>query len=169
MIPNIILTRSDVQITDKDALSRAVRFEPISHFGKIIQLLSELFVLLTIRHITASRHVEIVDCHTVFEPPSNMTRMTKLRKILCPDFLDWQFAQDRNAVVALLSPRHHVGVAKRRKGLCRDQLNGRFTFLQAQHIWCFLLQQFAHNRLAQAHGVDVPSSKSKAHGTSFLR
>jgi len=60
-----------------------------------------------------------------------MAGMTQANEIAITGILDRQFGKDRNAVIALLPARNHVGIPKRRKPFGRDLVDRRLAFLQA--------------------------------------
>ena len=163
MVPHIIFTRRNVQVTDQDRLFRRIGPEMVAHFGEVIELLAELHIFHPVGNVTPGGDVEIMDRHAVFQPPGDVAGMTKGGEIMGRHFGDRQFRQDGDAVVAFLAARHDMGVAKVGKSGQRHQVHRAFAFLQAQDIGPLCGHQARHQPLAQAHRIDVPGGKGKAH------
>jgi hypothetical protein len=164
VVPDVIFTGRDVQITDQNGAVGAFPVEMIPHFGQEIQFLAEFHILLAVGDIAACGDIAIVDRDAVFQPRGNVAGMAKLGEILVASIHHWQLGQDRDAVIALLPACHHVTVAKRLKLFQRDQFHRAFAFLQAQDIGAFLGHQPGNQPFAQADRIDVPGGKGKGHG-----
>ena len=164
MIPNVILTRGDVEVPHKDRLFGLVAMEPVAHLREVIELLAKLLIDLAVGFVAACGDVEVVDRRAILKLGRHMAGVAQHGEILITRIHQRQFRQDRHPVIALLPPRDHMGVARRLERLDRDLVHGAFAFLQAQNIWPVFGQQFQHQRLAQADGVDVPSGEGKGHG-----
>jgi hypothetical protein len=104
-----------------------------------------------------------VDRRPVLQPRRDVAGIPFSQKSRWPGVLQRQLRQDRDAVVALLPPRHHVPVACGGEDLGRDLVDRALAFLQAQDIRRLLGQEFHDKVGAQPDGVDVPGGKGEGH------
>ena len=94
-----------------------------------------------------------------------MARIALGAKLACVLLCKRHAAQNGDAVIALLPVDRDMLESELSDRLMRKRRVGDLRFLQAQHVDVLIPCQLAHDRHAQAHGVDVPRRDSKGgHG-----
>jgi hypothetical protein len=76
--------------------------------------------------------------------------------------------KDRNSVIALLSVKRGVLVAKALEPLEREGIVRAFCFLQAENVRLCTFQEADHKIDPQPHRIDVPGGDLERHGVQFM-
>ena len=84
VIPHIIFTRRNIQITHQDGALWFFCGKNIAQLGEVIKFLSKFFVLRAIRHIAASGHIVVVDGDPIGQTARHMPGVAQLGQIQTP-------------------------------------------------------------------------------------
>ena len=116
----------------------------------------EFRVGLTIRDITTSRNVEIVDIDPAFEGDSLMPAILPPNPVEVTVIMQRLAGNDGNAVIALFTPDRLMRIASLTDGFTRKGIIRAFGFLQAQHVRRLLFKQAKHQRQPEPDRIDIP-------------
>jgi hypothetical protein len=84
-------------------------------------------------------------------------------------FVERQFRDYGDAVIALLSVKRDMLIAEAFEAFQRERVVDTFGFLQAQDVRPHRFEEFGDDIDAQAHRIDVPGCQGKPHETTYYR
>ena len=131
MRPDIIFMGRDVEIANQHGRGLTLACGPCLKLIEEAQFMIEFRVGLTIRDITTSRNVEIVDIDPAFEGDSLMPAILPPNPVEVTVIMQRLAGNDGNAVIALFTPDRLMRIASLTDGFTRKGIIRAFGFLPA--------------------------------------
>ena len=125
--PYVLGEGGNVQISHQNSVLRPLIREMVGHSGQKIQLVTEFWVFLTVRHVTTRWNIEIVDQWAIFNLRTNMPAIDLFGPVLVVDLTKGKAGNYRHTVIGFFTTEGLVVPPRIRQRRTWEELSSVFV------------------------------------------